>query len=185
MTYCFVLLFLPSNKFPCKNISSEWIIPTVSPSVTNILLSHEWTPNNPSPSCTCSTKNKLIMLPECPEGAGGRPPPQVNIGLSQDDTDYTNINNIFLYISVMALCHIKVALKTEIIISHRFVWLTLTFVLFTFINGLLEKHISSIHSGALFSYTDNDCHSWARRECTHPLTSLCFIMQGDCGIQPL
>ncbi|CAI9575756.1 unnamed protein product, partial [Staurois parvus] len=65
-----------TKKFPCKNISSEWIIPTVSPSVTNILLSHEWTPNNPSPSCTCSTRNKLIMLPECPEGAGGRPPPQ-------------------------------------------------------------------------------------------------------------
>ncbi|XP_077309012.1 retinal-specific phospholipid-transporting ATPase ABCA4 isoform X1 [Lithobates pipiens] len=65
-----------TKKFPCKNLSSEWIIPTVSPSVTNILLSHEWTPSNPSPSCTCSTKNKLIMLPECPEGAGGRPPPQ-------------------------------------------------------------------------------------------------------------
>ncbi|XP_072275957.1 retinal-specific phospholipid-transporting ATPase ABCA4 isoform X2 [Pyxicephalus adspersus] len=65
-----------TKKFPCKNISSEWIIPTMSPSVTNILLSHEWTPENPSPSCTCSTKNKLIMLPECPEGAGGRPPPQ-------------------------------------------------------------------------------------------------------------
>ncbi|XP_018414710.1 PREDICTED: retinal-specific ATP-binding cassette transporter [Nanorana parkeri] len=65
-----------TKKFPCKNISSEWIIPTVSASVTNILLSHEWTPDNPSPSCTCSTKNKLIMLPECPEGAGGRPPPQ-------------------------------------------------------------------------------------------------------------
>ncbi|XP_056379091.1 retinal-specific phospholipid-transporting ATPase ABCA4 isoform X2 [Hyla sarda] len=64
------------KKFSCTNTSSEWIIPTVSPSVTNILLGHEWTPHNPSPSCTCSTRNKLIMLPECPEGAGGRPPPQ-------------------------------------------------------------------------------------------------------------
>ncbi|XP_073499323.1 retinal-specific phospholipid-transporting ATPase ABCA4 [Phyllobates terribilis] len=64
------------KKFPCANTSNEWTIPTVSPTVTNILLAHEWTPNNPSPSCTCSTKNKLIMLPECPEGAGGRPPPQ-------------------------------------------------------------------------------------------------------------
>ncbi|XP_077133900.1 retinal-specific phospholipid-transporting ATPase ABCA4 [Ranitomeya variabilis] len=64
------------KKFPCTNTSNEWTIPTVSPSVTNILLAHEWTPNNPSPSCTCSSRNKLIMLPECPEGAGGRPPPQ-------------------------------------------------------------------------------------------------------------
>ncbi|XP_068095875.1 retinal-specific phospholipid-transporting ATPase ABCA4 isoform X2 [Hyperolius riggenbachi] len=65
-----------TKKFPCTNTSSDWIIPTVSPSTTNILLSHEWTPDNPSPSCVCSTKSKLIMLPECPEGAGGRPPPQ-------------------------------------------------------------------------------------------------------------
>ncbi|KAM9324762.1 retinal-specific phospholipid-transporting ATPase ABCA4 [Gastrophryne carolinensis] len=65
-----------SKKFPCTNTSMEWTIPSVSPSVANIMLSHEWTPDNPSPSCTCSSRNKLIMLPECPEGAGGRPPPQ-------------------------------------------------------------------------------------------------------------
>ncbi|XP_075038451.1 retinal-specific phospholipid-transporting ATPase ABCA4 isoform X2 [Mixophyes fleayi] len=64
------------KKFTCINTSNEWIIPSVSPQVTNILLSHEWTPENPSPSCICSTRSKLIMLPECPEGAGGRPPPQ-------------------------------------------------------------------------------------------------------------
>ncbi|KAG8436753.1 hypothetical protein GDO86_007731 [Hymenochirus boettgeri] len=65
-----------STKYPCTNTSNDWIIPPVSPSVTSILLSQEWTRENPSPTCTCSTKNKLIMLPECPEGAGGRPPPQ-------------------------------------------------------------------------------------------------------------
>ncbi|CAH2311465.1 retinal-specific ATP-binding cassette transporter [Pelobates cultripes] len=65
-----------SKKYPCINTSSEWIIPSVPPSVTSILLSQNWTPENPSPSCSCSTKSKLIMLPECPEGAGGRPPPQ-------------------------------------------------------------------------------------------------------------
>uniref|UniRef100_A0A8C5Q469 P-type phospholipid transporter n=1 Tax=Leptobrachium leishanense TaxID=445787 RepID=A0A8C5Q469_9ANUR len=67
---------LLKKKYPCTNTSNEWIIPSVSPSVTNLLLSHNWTPENPSPSCTCSTRSKLIMLPECPEGAGGRPPPQ-------------------------------------------------------------------------------------------------------------
>ncbi|KAM4720611.1 retinal-specific phospholipid-transporting ATPase ABCA4 isoform 1-T1 [Rhinophrynus dorsalis] len=65
-----------SKKFPCTNTSNEWIIPSVPPSVTSVLLSQEWTHDNPSPSCTCSSKSKLIMLPECPEGAGGRPPPQ-------------------------------------------------------------------------------------------------------------
>ncbi|XP_053549107.1 retinal-specific phospholipid-transporting ATPase ABCA4 [Bombina bombina] len=64
------------KMFPCTNTSNEWVIPSMSPSLTNALLSQNWTPDNPSPSCTCSSKNKIIMLPECPEGAGGRPPPQ-------------------------------------------------------------------------------------------------------------
>ncbi|XP_078506456.1 retinal-specific phospholipid-transporting ATPase ABCA4 [Lissotriton helveticus] len=63
-------------KYPCINTTNEWTLPQVSASVTNLLLAHQWTPEDPSPSCQCSTKNKLIMLPECPEGAGGRPPPQ-------------------------------------------------------------------------------------------------------------
>ncbi|KAM4021891.1 retinal-specific phospholipid-transporting ATPase ABCA4 [Anomaloglossus baeobatrachus] len=86
------------KKFPCTNTSNEWTIPTVSPSVTNILLAHEWTPNNPSPSCTCSTRNKLIMLPECPEGAGGRPPPQriqTSFEILQDLTE-RNISDYLL-----------------------------------------------------------------------------------------
>ncbi|XP_075472553.1 retinal-specific phospholipid-transporting ATPase ABCA4 isoform X2 [Ascaphus truei] len=65
-----------SKKFPCTNTSNEWIIPPLPPSVASVLLSQDWTPDNPSPSCTCSSKSKLIMLPECPAGAGGRPPPQ-------------------------------------------------------------------------------------------------------------
>uniref|UniRef100_A0A3P8X8L1 P-type phospholipid transporter n=1 Tax=Esox lucius TaxID=8010 RepID=A0A3P8X8L1_ESOLU len=35
-----------------------------------------WTPVNSSPGCQCSTPRKLTMLPNCPEGAGGLPPPQ-------------------------------------------------------------------------------------------------------------
>ncbi|KAE8610555.1 hypothetical protein XENTR_v10012168 [Xenopus tropicalis] len=65
-----------SKKYQCTNTSNEWTMPAVSPSVTNMLLSQEWTRDNPSPSCTCSSRSKLMMLPECPEGAGGRPPPQ-------------------------------------------------------------------------------------------------------------
>uniref|UniRef100_A0A8C8BJC9 P-type phospholipid transporter n=1 Tax=Otus sunia TaxID=257818 RepID=A0A8C8BJC9_9STRI len=44
--------------------------------LSSILLSQKWSPKNPSPSCKCSTHKKLIMLPECPAGAGGLPPPQ-------------------------------------------------------------------------------------------------------------
>ncbi|KAB0402577.1 hypothetical protein E2I00_011536 [Balaenoptera physalus] len=62
--------------FPCGN-STPWKTPSVSPDVTHLLQKQIWTADNPSPSCTCSTREKLTMLPECPEGAGGLPPPQV------------------------------------------------------------------------------------------------------------
>ncbi|XP_055796674.1 phospholipid-transporting ATPase ABCA1 isoform X1 [Salvelinus fontinalis] len=36
-----------------------------------------WTADKPSPDCECSSEEVRRMLPECPEGAGGIPPPQV------------------------------------------------------------------------------------------------------------
>lgn len=36
-----------------------------------------WSKERPSPECQCSTEDVSRMLPECPEGAGGLPPPQV------------------------------------------------------------------------------------------------------------
>ncbi|XP_072517055.1 phospholipid-transporting ATPase ABCA1 isoform X1 [Salminus brasiliensis] len=36
-----------------------------------------WTTDQPSPACVCSTEEVRRMLPDCPEGAGGLPPPQI------------------------------------------------------------------------------------------------------------
>ncbi|XP_016065318.1 PREDICTED: retinal-specific ATP-binding cassette transporter [Miniopterus natalensis] len=62
-------------EYPCGN-STPWKTPSVSPNVTHLFQKQKWTPDHPSPSCQCSTREKLTMLPECPEGAGGLPPPQ-------------------------------------------------------------------------------------------------------------
>lgn len=64
------------REFPCGN-STPWKTPSVSPDVSHLLQKQIWTADHPSPSCRCSTREKLTMLPECPEGAGGLPPPQV------------------------------------------------------------------------------------------------------------
>lgn len=64
------------REFPCGN-STPWKTPSVSPDVTHLLQKQKWTADQPSPACRCSTREKLTMLPECPEGAGGLPPPQV------------------------------------------------------------------------------------------------------------
>ncbi|XP_020485420.1 retinal-specific phospholipid-transporting ATPase ABCA4-like [Labrus bergylta] len=58
----------------CSNSTSQWEDPDVSPVVSDILQSPEWNKRNPSPTCQCSTSEKLTMMPICPAGAGGLPP---------------------------------------------------------------------------------------------------------------
>ncbi|KAM7390730.1 hypothetical protein PAMA_008767 [Pampus argenteus] len=51
-------------------------MPLVNPALIDALAGPEWSSLRPSPDCQCSTARKLTMLPVCPEGAGGLPPPQ-------------------------------------------------------------------------------------------------------------
>ncbi|KFV93424.1 Retinal-specific ATP-binding cassette transporter, partial [Eurypyga helias] len=66
----------PLPNYPCNNMPTAWNTPAVHPNLSSLLLSQKWSTENPSPSCKCSTHKKLTMLPECPAGAGGLPPPQ-------------------------------------------------------------------------------------------------------------
>ncbi|KAF3836109.1 hypothetical protein F7725_028667 [Dissostichus mawsoni] len=66
----------PLENFPCHNITTEWEMPLVNPVLIELLAGPEWTSLRPSPDCQCSTPSKLTMLPVCPAGAGGLPPPQ-------------------------------------------------------------------------------------------------------------
>uniref|UniRef100_A0A8C7T2V0 P-type phospholipid transporter n=1 Tax=Oncorhynchus mykiss TaxID=8022 RepID=A0A8C7T2V0_ONCMY len=66
----------PIPNLPCVPIDSKWTTPSVEPSINNILINGTWSMANPSPNCQCSTPQKTIMLPDCPPGAGGLPPPQ-------------------------------------------------------------------------------------------------------------
>uniref|UniRef100_A0A8B9NNN4 P-type phospholipid transporter n=1 Tax=Accipiter nisus TaxID=211598 RepID=A0A8B9NNN4_9AVES len=58
----------------------EWTTASVPDSVLNIFLKGNWSMENPSPSCECSNEKIKKMLPVCPAGAGGLPPPQVGGG---------------------------------------------------------------------------------------------------------
>ncbi|XP_068396450.1 retinal-specific phospholipid-transporting ATPase ABCA4 isoform X1 [Eschrichtius robustus] len=103
--------------FPCGN-STPWKTPSVSPDVTHLLQKQIWTADHPSPSCTCSTKEKLTMLPECPEGAGGLPPPQRtqrSTEILQDLTD-RNISD-FLVKTYPAL--IRSSLKSKYWVNEQ------------------------------------------------------------------
>ncbi|XP_036901420.1 retinal-specific phospholipid-transporting ATPase ABCA4 isoform X3 [Sturnira hondurensis] len=104
-------------EYPCGN-STPWKIPSVSPNVTHLFQKQKWTPDHPSPACRCSTREKLTMLPECPEGAGGLPPPQrvqSSTEILQDLTD-RNISD-FLVKTYPAL--IRSSLKNKFWVNEQ------------------------------------------------------------------
>nr|XP_045238869.1 retinal-specific phospholipid-transporting ATPase ABCA4 isoform X1 [Macaca fascicularis] len=104
-------------EYPCGN-STPWKTPSVSPNITQLFQKQKWTEANPSPSCRCSTREKLTMLPECPEGAGGLPPPQRtqrSTEILQDLTD-RNISD-FLVKTYPAL--IRSSLKSKFWVNEQ------------------------------------------------------------------
>uniref|UniRef100_A0AAQ4QFF7 P-type phospholipid transporter n=1 Tax=Gasterosteus aculeatus aculeatus TaxID=481459 RepID=A0AAQ4QFF7_GASAC len=68
-----VLLFINVSL-----VSDEWSLTDVPQSVTDMFNNGNWSMENPSPLCECSCGGRKKMLPECPAGAGGLPPPQVH-----------------------------------------------------------------------------------------------------------
>uniref|UniRef100_A0A669E7A0 P-type phospholipid transporter n=1 Tax=Oreochromis niloticus TaxID=8128 RepID=A0A669E7A0_ORENI len=69
---------MEGEDIPCTAVQDEWSVPQVSQSVKDMFDKGNWTMQNPSPLCECSCEGRKRMLPECPSGAGGLPPPQIS-----------------------------------------------------------------------------------------------------------
>ncbi|XP_034038157.1 phospholipid-transporting ATPase ABCA1b [Thalassophryne amazonica] len=74
----------PILDVPCTMGDEDWHIPEVPESVQQLLSARNWTMDDPSPACFCSCDGEKRMLPDCPAGAGGLPPPEMK--LSATDT---------------------------------------------------------------------------------------------------
>ncbi|KAM9095067.1 phospholipid-transporting ATPase ABCA7 isoform 8-T9 [Sarcophilus harrisii] len=57
-----------------------FLTPPVPEAVAQVFATGNWTRQFPSPACQCSSPRARKMLPDCPEAAGGLPPPQMQIG---------------------------------------------------------------------------------------------------------
>ncbi|XP_078145249.1 phospholipid-transporting ATPase ABCA1b isoform X2 [Centroberyx gerrardi] len=69
----------PIPDAPCTMGDEDWSIPEVPESVHQLFSSGNWTMEEPSPACFCSCDGKKKMLPDCPAGAGGLPPPEMKM----------------------------------------------------------------------------------------------------------
>ncbi|XP_028834348.1 phospholipid-transporting ATPase ABCA1a isoform X2 [Denticeps clupeoides] len=76
----------------CNLADEDWTVPEIPESVVDIFLTRNWTMENPSPLCECSCEGRKKMLPECPPGAGGLPPPQVKITATETLQNLTGRN---------------------------------------------------------------------------------------------
>ncbi|XP_039976120.1 phospholipid-transporting ATPase ABCA1b isoform X1 [Xiphias gladius] len=74
----------PIPEAPCTMGDEDWHTPDVPESVQQLFNSRNWTMEDPSPACFCSCDGRKKMLPDCPAGAGGLPPPEMK--LSATDT---------------------------------------------------------------------------------------------------
>ncbi|XP_053533603.1 phospholipid-transporting ATPase ABCA1 isoform X1 [Ictalurus punctatus] len=83
----------PIPKYPCTpSGATGWFTPSVDPAILEIFKHGNWSMQNPSPDCQCSTPQRNIMLPDCPPGAGGLPPPQKTQNTTDTLQDLTGGN---------------------------------------------------------------------------------------------
>uniref|UniRef100_A0A8C5L437 P-type phospholipid transporter n=2 Tax=Jaculus jaculus TaxID=51337 RepID=A0A8C5L437_JACJA len=104
-------------EYPCGN-STPWQTPAVSANIAHLFQKQKWTADSPSPSCKCSTREKLTMLPECPEGAGGLPPPERIQRSSEILQDLTN-RNISDYLVKTYPALIRSSLKSKFWVNEQ------------------------------------------------------------------
>ncbi|KAL7396790.1 hypothetical protein ABVT39_011869 [Epinephelus coioides] len=86
--------------------------PQVSYSTWQMFSRGNWSRDTPSPDCLCSTEDIRRMLPDCPQGAGGLPPPQIK-RLTGDILQNLTSYNISDYLVKTYSQILKKSLKTK------------------------------------------------------------------------
>ncbi|XP_053285794.1 phospholipid-transporting ATPase ABCA1 [Pleuronectes platessa] len=86
--------------------------PQVSYSTWQMFNRGNWSRDRPSPECQCSTEDVRRMLPDCPQGAGGLPPPQIR-RLTGDVLQNLTTYNISDYLVKTYSQILKKSLKTK------------------------------------------------------------------------
>ncbi|XP_047441411.1 phospholipid-transporting ATPase ABCA1-like [Mugil cephalus] len=82
----------PIPDAPCTMGDEDWWTPDVPESVQELFSSRNWTMDDPSPACSCSCDGNKRMLPECPAGAGGLPPPEMKLSATDSLQNLTGRN---------------------------------------------------------------------------------------------
>ncbi|XP_055016079.1 phospholipid-transporting ATPase ABCA1-like isoform X2 [Boleophthalmus pectinirostris] len=77
---------------PCTMGDEDWSTLPVPEDLLELFSSGNWSMSDPSPACYCSCDGNMRMLPECPPGAGGLPPPQMMLSATDTLQNLTSRN---------------------------------------------------------------------------------------------
>uniref|UniRef100_A0A3Q2D7Z4 P-type phospholipid transporter n=1 Tax=Cyprinodon variegatus TaxID=28743 RepID=A0A3Q2D7Z4_CYPVA len=152
--------------------------PQISYSTWQKLKRGNWSRDRPSPECQCSTEDTRRMLPDCPDGAGGFPPPQMKKAtgdILQNLTTY----NISDYLVKTYPQILKKSLKTKKWVNEfRYGGFSL--------GGSTTQNISEVHSldhllkklpeflGGMHS--ENNVKVWYNNKGWHAMVSFVNVM---------
>uniref|UniRef100_A0A9J7XKM2 P-type phospholipid transporter n=1 Tax=Cyprinus carpio carpio TaxID=630221 RepID=A0A9J7XKM2_CYPCA len=103
----------PSGDTEClEENETKFVRPQIPYSMWQRFHKGNWTVEKPSPDCECSTEDIRRMLPDCPEGAGGIPPPQMK-SMTGDFLQNLTGRNISDYLIKTYPQILKKSLKTK------------------------------------------------------------------------
>ncbi|XP_051957162.1 phospholipid-transporting ATPase ABCA1 [Xyrauchen texanus] len=103
----------PTSDLECvQEVGSSFLRPKIPYSMWQLYNKGNWSAENPSPGCECSTDSIRRMLPDCPEGAGGLPPPQMK-RFTGDILQNLTARNISDYLIKTYSQILKKSLKTK------------------------------------------------------------------------
>uniref|UniRef100_A0A8C1ZLC5 P-type phospholipid transporter n=1 Tax=Cyprinus carpio TaxID=7962 RepID=A0A8C1ZLC5_CYPCA len=103
----------PSGDTEClEENETKFVRPQIPYSMWQLFHKGNWTVEKPSPDCECSTEDIRRMLPDCPEGAGGIPPPQMK-SMTGDFLQNLTGRNISDYLIKTYPQILKKSLKTK------------------------------------------------------------------------
>ncbi|CAL1580468.1 unnamed protein product [Knipowitschia caucasica] len=108
----------PGLGMSCSNVTTEWEYPEISPEMSAVFESYNWTSLDPSPSCECSSGERLTMMPVCPLGAGGPPPKQRLERTGDTLLDFTE-RNISDYLVKTYPTLIRTSLKSKYWVNEQ------------------------------------------------------------------
>uniref|UniRef100_A0A7N8X0V7 P-type phospholipid transporter n=1 Tax=Mastacembelus armatus TaxID=205130 RepID=A0A7N8X0V7_9TELE len=158
----------------CTAVEDEWSVPQVSQSVKDMFDKSNWTMENPSPLCECSCEKRKRMLPECPAGAGGLPPPQMKIS-DKDTLQNLTGRNISDYLVKTYAQIIGKSLKNKIWVNE-FRLISIILSILSLFGTAADRFFRSLSGFIRGLDTKNNVKIWFNNKGWHSIGSFLNVM---------